>query len=54
MKNWSDYWQTVEKNRILSLGKLRIRKNWHNLGLWCVKDSQNRITLNLWTIRVQF
>ena len=53
-KNWIEYWQLVQKHRILSIGRLRIVKNLYNLGFWIVKDSQKRITLNLGKIRLQF
>lgn len=33
---------------------MRIRKNYLNLGIWAVKDSQGKITVNIGYWRIQF
>lgn len=52
--NYRKYFEFCKKGVIFQSKYLRIVKNTCNLGLWIVKDSQNRVTLNLWNIRVQF
>ena len=51
---YKNYYQHVRTRKLINNSLLRVVKNYSNLGLWCVKDSQGRVTLNLWTLRVQF
>ena len=38
--------------RLKEKGPFRVRINFVNLGLWCVKTSNGEIILNLWKIRI--
>lgn len=51
--NYKAYYQHVRTHEIYNNGMVRIKRNFSNLGLWCVKDSQKRITINLGVFRIQ-
>lgn len=52
--NYKAYYEHVRKQDLYVSDTLRVRKNYSNLGLWLVKDSQGRNTLNLFKLRIQF
>lgn len=52
--NYKNYYEFVNKRVIFKNKKIRIVKNFVNLGVWIVKDSQSRITLNIFKLRIQF
>lgn len=52
--NYKSYYEYVRQLILFDNGKIRIRKNFYNLGLWLVKDSQSRYTLNIFKYRIQF
>lgn len=52
--SYKDYYNFVKKQEIFNNGYVRIKKNFSNLGIWMVKDSQGKYTLNIFKYRVQF
>jgi len=52
--SYKNYYNFIRKKTIFENRKMRIIKNFYNLGLWLVKDAQGRHTLNLFIIRIQF
>lgn len=52
--SYKAYYEHVRKQTLFDNGKIRVKRNFHNLGLWLVKDSQGRNTLNLFKLRIQF
>jgi len=52
--SYKNYYDFINHQIIIDTTYFRIRKNFLNLGLWIVKDSQGKHTLNIFKIRVQF
>jgi len=52
--NYKNYYEYVKQLTLFDNDKIRIRKNFYNLGLWIVKDSQSKYTLNIFKYRIRF
>jgi len=52
--NYKHYYQYIRQLVLFDNGIIRIKKNYLNLGLWLIKDSQSKYTLNIFKYRIQF
>lgn len=54
IRYYKHHYNYVKQRNVFDNGRIRLIKNFYNLGLWLVKDSQGRHTLNLFYYRIQF
>lgn len=52
--DYKKYYDYVKKQVVFEAKYMRIKRNFKNLGLWMVRDTQGKRTLNLFLYRIQF